>query len=209
MKAPHFFEPVRALVVRVLLAFAFLAAFGRGRPPRPDDEPREQGRAPDLAALVALRPWIVERARSRVGALEAEDIAQEVLLRAIVGLPSFNPSRGVLRQWVWGIARTTIIQRRRDLRYQRRFERAFALSLGSTAPDASGPVEARALLRALRDATTADRWEAWYEHAAEGRSVPDIAARTGLPLSTVKWKIHAARTDFAPILAALAEGGAT
>jgi RNA polymerase sigma factor (sigma-70 family) len=142
-----------------------------------------------------------------VGALEAEDIAQEVLLRAIAGFPSFNPSRGVLRQWVWGIARTTIIQRRRDLRYQRRFERAFALSLGSTAPDASGPVEARALLRAMREATTADRWNAWYEHAAEGRSVPEIAARTGLPLSTVKWTIHAARTDFAPILAGLAEGG--
>jgi hypothetical protein len=159
MRAPSFLDSARGLVLRAVLAFAFVAAFVRGRPPRPEAPPEGPAEGSDLAALAALRPWIVQHARARCGAgLSAEDIAQEALLRALASWPAFALSRGSLRRWTWGIARNVILERRRDLRFQRRFERAFALAVGSTAADASGPLEARELLRAMRDATTAERW---------------------------------------------------
>ncbi len=210
MRAPSFLDSARGLVLRAVLAFAFVAAFVRGRPPRPEAPPEGPAEGSDLAALAALRPWIVQHARARCGAgLSAEDIAQEALLRALASWPAFALSRGSLRRWTWGIARNVILERRRDLRFQRRFERAFALAVGSTAADASGPLEARELLRAMRDATTAERWQAWFANVAEGRTAAEIARRDDMTETKVAMLVYQARQDFAPVLAGLVQGGAS
>ena len=85
-------------------------------------------------------------------AADADDLAQEALLRAVRSLHSFDPARGPLEAWLWRI----VANAAKDT--ARRRQRALDLiaSVSFAGPRETGSVEDAVLLR-LRDADLHDR----------------------------------------------------
>lgn len=86
----------------------------------------------------------------------------------------------------------------------RRRRRIFVVNVDVREPSSSAEdrVLARDLLRKLRFATSPDCWDAWIAHA-EGKTLVEISAETGIPLSTVAWRVNRARLDFAAAIGRL------
>jgi len=119
---------------------------------------------------------------------EAEDLAQEAMIRAIRGLPGFDPKRGTVEAWLWQIVINAsrdagrVAQRRRALT-----QRAIALmprpsSYGSESPTGASnldlleavqtlPARPRALI-ALRFGADLD-----YENVGRLLGISAVAAR--------------------------------
>jgi RNA polymerase sigma-70 factor (ECF subfamily) len=150
----------------------------------------------DLEAFGELagryRAAAVRVAQSVVGREDAEDVAQDALLLAFKALPTIeNPAR--FAAWLGRIARN------RALRWARRegarraasvdfdevlVERVAALARPLAAPDHDDEV-ARALEEVPPDYALVLRLRFFDEMPLER-----IAAFLGLPLSTVKWRVH-------------------
>jgi RNA polymerase sigma-70 factor (ECF subfamily) len=153
----------------------------------------------------------------------AEDLAQEVFVKAFRRLDSYDPGRK-FASWLFKIAHNTTID------YLRR---GGAETVPLEAPDEEGgsllfvladPVESplataerHDLARALERAMTGlrpDYREAVILFYVEGASYQDICEVTGLPLGTVKTNLHRARKELARAMEALgwsaaAAGGET
>lgn len=80
------------------------------------------------------------------GGSDAEDLAQEALLRAVRGLRSYRPSRGPIEAWLWKIVANTA----RDAASRRQRWRDLTVRLGILASAESESVE-DAVLERLRD----------------------------------------------------------
>jgi RNA polymerase sigma-70 factor (ECF subfamily) len=78
---------------------------------------------------------------------EAEDLAQEALLRAVRGLASYKPERGTVEAWLWRI----VANAAKDSAGRGRRIRDLTTRLGILAPRESESVE-DAVLSRLRDA---------------------------------------------------------
>jgi RNA polymerase sigma-70 factor (ECF subfamily) len=78
---------------------------------------------------------------------DAEDLAQEALLRAVRGLGTFDPSRGSMGAWLWRI----VANAARDAAGRRQRLRDLVIRVGVLAPRQSETVEETALSR-MRDA---------------------------------------------------------
>lgn len=125
--------------------------------------------------------------RSTTSAADAEDIVQATFVAAWLGRATFDPARGSLLAWLLGIARRKAVDHYRSTARQGTLASEVPENTGSVrpqpAPDdvvdqlvvadelARLPVEQRRVLRL-----------AFYEDLTH----PQIAARTGLPLGTVK-----------------------
>lgn len=139
--------------------------------------------------------------------LLAEDLAQEVFLKAFRRLDTYDPERK-LSSWLFKIAHNTTID------YLRRGapetvplegESEEAPSLAAVLADASSEdparaAERRAMARALETAIAGLRPE--YREVVllfytEGVSYPEICEITGLPVGTVKTYLHRARKELA------------
>ncbi len=107
---------------------------------------------------------------------EAEDLLQDVFIRAMQQLPSLREP-GAFGGWICAIARRAAI----DSHRKRRWVSGVQESAGATAPDG----EAFAVLRAIQSLPKAYR-ETLILRLVEGMTGPEIALRTGLTPESVR-----------------------
>jgi RNA polymerase sigma-70 factor (ECF subfamily) len=101
--------------------------------------------ADDLCRLYAHD--VCRFAAMMAGPQDAEDLAQDALLRAVRGLGTFDPSRGSMGAWLWRI----VANAARDAAGRRQRLRDLVIRVGVLAPRQSETVEETALSR-MRDA---------------------------------------------------------
>lgn len=129
---------------------------------------------------------------------EAEEIAQETFLRAHRALGEFR-GEARLGTWLYGITSRLCLNRLAS--GPRRHERSDDLALAqapSAETDAAGALERGELEAALREAVAAlpeDRRIVVVLRDLEGLSYDEIAEVLGLPLNTVRTRLHRARLD--------------
>lgn len=121
---------------------------------------------------------------------DAEDLVQQVLVRAWRGRAGFDPARGTLAAWLLGITRRQVADRWKE--HGRQVRDHTAASLEATIPAPSEPdtvvdrvVVADGINRLPEVQRTLLRL-AFYQ----GLTHLEIATRTGLPLGTVKSHIR-------------------
>ncbi|HSF39980.1 MAG TPA: sigma-70 family RNA polymerase sigma factor, partial [Thermoanaerobaculia bacterium] len=144
----------------------------------------------------------------------AEDLAQEVFVKAYRRLDTYDPERK-LSSWLFKIAHNTTIDHLRrgtpdtvPLEAEKDDERA---GLASVLPDESvespsAQAERKDLARALEKAIATLRPE--YREAvvmfySGGASYQEICEVTGLPMGTVKTNLHRARKQLAEQMTAM------
>jgi uncharacterized protein len=165
-----------------------------------DDELVTAALAGDPAAFAAL----VERNRARVEAViermvgeEAEDLVQEALLRAYLGLSQLrDPAR--FGAWLCGIAVNLAKMRLRRRALERRL---------LAEPTFDGGFEERELLELVRDAVDvlpSGQRDVVLMHYIDGLSCEEIAALLDSSPGAVRVRLHRARRQLREQLAALA-----
>ena len=129
----------------------------------------------------------------------AEEIVQDVFTRAWRHAEDFDPARGSLRTWLYGITRNAVVD------HERRRARRPAVALDATAEPAGGdePIE-RAVLRwhvelALSRLRPEHREIIGLAHL-NGLSVREIATRLGLAEGTVKSRTYYAMQSLRLVL---------
>ncbi|MDQ3894631.1 MAG: DUF151 domain-containing protein [Actinomycetota bacterium] len=174
-----------------------------------DDELVAAALAGEPAAFAAL----AERNRARVEAVvermvgdDAEDVVQEALLRAYLGLSQLrDPAR--FGAWLCGIAANLAKMRLRRRALERKRSLSRALDQLAAEPAIDGSFEELELLDLVRDALDVlpPRWrEVVLLHHIDGLSCEDIAAALGSSSGAVRVRLHRARERLRRELAALA-----
>jgi len=129
---------------------------------------------------------------------EAEEIAQETFLRAHRALGAF---RGEARvgTWLYGIASRLCLNRlASSARRHEQGDEAAMLRHAAERADAGAALEQRELAAALHDAIAAlpdERRIVVVLRDLEGLEYEDIAEVLGVPLNTVRSRLHRARLD--------------
>lgn len=144
----------------------------------------------------------------------AEDLAQEVFLKAYKRLDTYDPARK-FSSWLFKIAHNTTIDHLRrhapetvPLEADRQEEDRGGLAAvlaDTSSEDPSAAAERRDMARSLERAIARLRPE--YRELVvlfyvEGVSYQDLCETTGLPLGTVKTNLHRARKELAREMAA-------
>jgi RNA polymerase sigma-70 factor (ECF subfamily) len=142
--------------------------------------------------VVRYRPAVVRLARTIVGADYAEDVAQESLLLAFKALPSIEEPRK-FAAWL------SAITRHRALRFSKSetqhtskrvaLDEALLEKIGALAKPIAEKERDEAMVKAL-DSLPADYAMPLRLHFLDDMPQNRIAAFMGIPLSTVKWRIH-------------------
>jgi len=138
--------------------------------------------------------------RRRLSAELAEELAAEVFVRAWAGRAGYDAGYPDAAPWLFGIASNLA---RRHHRQERRALRALARSgvdpldrAGSESAGSDARIDAgaqrQALARALAGLRGAER-EVLLMHAWAGLSYEEIALATGVPIGTVRSRLHRAR----------------
>ena len=142
--------------------------------------------------VVRYRPAVVRLARTIVGADHAEDVAQDSLLLAFKALPGIEEPRK-FGAWL------SAITRHRALRFSKN---ETTHTNGHVALDEALLEKIEALARPLRDKERDEAMIAALDSLPADYAMPlrlrfldempldRIAAFMGVPLSTVKWRIH-------------------
>ena len=136
----------------------------------------------------------------RVGADAAHDLVSETFLVALNQRHTYDPRRGVVRAWLYGIATNLL---RRHVRQEVRGLRAVARSAGrATGQDASHDnrvaerVDAAAMAARLADAlaqlSEADR-DVLLLTSWAGLDSNEVADALGIPVGTVRSRLHRVR----------------
>lgn len=134
----------------------------------------------------------------RVGEL-ADDLLSETFLLAFRGRAGYVRGRGPVRAWLFGIATNLV---RRHARDEERRYRAFSRAAGQVEPtteldEIAGRVDAQALRGELADALAAlageDR-DVLLLWTYPQLSYAEIAAALGIPVGTVRSRLHRARS---------------
>ena len=187
------------------------AARPPGRPEDPDGELVARARGGDVDAFDALvrryEHRIVNFVRTQVSrSLDAEDVAQEVFIRAYRGLKTFR-GQSAFKTWLYQIATNTA--RTHFERLSRRREDT-AGTMADEGPDSPPPVasgedlEARIVLRDRLDrALTAlpiDQRQIVVLRDVEGFEYKEIAAMLSIPIGTVESRIFRARARLRELL---------
>jgi RNA polymerase sigma-70 factor (ECF subfamily) len=136
----------------------------------------------------------------RVGADNAHDLVSETFLVALNQRHSYDPHRGAVRSWLYGIATNLL---RRHVRQELRFLQATARSVGHT-PESEASHETRVADR-LDAATMAARLAGALTSLSEGdRDVllltswagldsTEVAEALNIPVGTVRSRLHRVR----------------
>jgi RNA polymerase sigma-70 factor (ECF subfamily) len=142
--------------------------------------------------VVRYRPAVVRLARTIVGTDHAEDVAQESLLLAFKALPSIDEP-GKFAAWLSAITRhrafrfskteTALTKRRVPL------DEALLENIEALTKPINEKERDEALINAL-DALPDDYAMPLRLHFLDEMPLKRIAAFMGVPLSTVKWRIH-------------------
>lgn len=130
---------------------------------------------------------------------DPDDCYQEIWEKVFRALPRFDPGGAAsVRTWILTIAHRHLVDRHR-----RRLVRGQVLPLGehaATGPDASEAAEARQGLRRLERALErlpADQRRIVVLHHVHGLPLEAIAETEGVPVGTVKSRLHRARARLA------------
>ncbi|MFI8932348.1 sigma-70 family RNA polymerase sigma factor [Streptomyces sp. NPDC053474] len=122
----------------------------------------------------------------------AEEVVQEVFLRAWRASSSFDSSRGSMRTWLYAIARNAVVDARR--RRAVRPPAAPAEDAGREKADADvDPYDqllARIELREALDRLRREHREVVVEVYFLGRSCADVAGELGIPASSVRSRLY-------------------
>jgi RNA polymerase sigma-70 factor, ECF subfamily len=129
---------------------------------------------------------------------EAEEIAQETFLRAHRALGEFR-GEARLGTWLYGIASRLCLNRlASSARRHEQGDEAAMLRHAAERADAGAALEQRELAAALHDAIAAlpdDRRIVVVLRDLEGLEYEEIAEVLGVPLNTVRSRLHRARLD--------------
>jgi RNA polymerase sigma-70 factor (ECF subfamily) len=154
--------------------------------------------------LAGASRWIANGARKLgVRPADAEDCAQEVLIAAARGWATMRAPVDVAadtarRRWVWGILAHRASAFHRSARARVRVRANFETAIGSPSqPSHEERAVALLTIRSLQDATTPERWRAWFAHEVDGIDVREVARTEGAPLQTIYTRLRLAREDFA------------
>jgi len=142
--------------------------------------------------VVRYRPAVVRLARTIVGADYAEDVAQDSLLLAFKALPTIEePNK--FAAWL------SAITRHRALRFSKSetthmskrvaLDEALLEKIEALTKPVADKERDQSMLKAL-DSLTADYAMPLRLHFLDDMPLARIAAFMGVPLSTVKWRIH-------------------
>lgn len=164
----------------------------------------------DIAGLfdrhaVDVRAYLARR----VGPSVAEDLLAQTFLTAIQSRPALLASDAQARPWLFGVATNLVRRHRRD---EMRALRATA-RLVPTASDHAAPgdaadavasaldaaVSVRALAATVRGLSRGDR-DVLLLHAWAELSYAEIAEALGVPVGTVRSRLHRARSRLRPLL---------
>ena len=142
--------------------------------------------------VVRYRPAVVRLARTIVGTDDAEDVAQESLLLAFKALPSIEEPRK-FAAWL------SAITRHRALRFSKRetaltrtrvaLDEALLEKIEALAKPLADKERDEAMIKAL-DSLPSDYAMPLRLRFLDEMPLNRIAAFMGVPLSTVKWRIH-------------------
>lgn len=163
---------------------------------RDEEELVLAAQAGNLAAFDLLarryRPALVALNVGRLGREEAQDAAQDALIIAFKALPTLaDPSR--FRPWLGAIAKRRagrIDERRRETTALDEIIVAYAPSIVEDLARADSAERMTAAIRSL----PADLALVMDLVAVQEWALSDVAEFLVLPLSTVKWRLHTART---------------
>ena len=147
--------------------------------------------------VVRYRPAVVRLARSIVGADYAEDVAQDSLLLAFKALPSIEEPRK-FAAWLSAITRHRALRFSKSETAHSRKRVPLDEALLEKIEALSRPLHDRALAEKERDESMVAAIEGLSDDYAmplklrflDEMPLNRIAAFMGLPLSTVKWRIH-------------------
>ena len=129
---------------------------------------------------------------------EAEDLLQEVLMRALRYRHQFRPGTN-LRAWLKAIMRNTHALRRRRRSREAPYDPAVAEYVTAITSDPTISLELDDVRRVLNLLPT--QWRDVLLLAAGGRSYDEISFVLGLPMGTVKSRISRARDRLQAVLA--------
>jgi len=137
----------------------------------------------------------------------AADVFQDTWLDAIDHIEQFDPKRGELRAWLFGIARrrVALYWRKRmssnAVRLTTRLEHTAEGTDGAVLPaDILDQLEQGAVVRASLLALPPDRRQVLTDKYVEGLSVDQIAAKTGRSLKSVESHLSRAREQLRSLL---------
>ena len=144
--------------------------------------------------------WLLGQYRSRVvrlaahvlrGSSDAEDIAQDTFVRAFQQIGKFR-GQGRFSAWLFSITVHLCLDRRRAASFGREVPAEAAPEAGS----ADMPPETRLLIEALLDQLTPPMRAALILREIEGLEYDEISAALGIPVGTVRSRLHTARAQF-------------
>lgn len=135
--------------------------------------------------------------RRRVGAATADDLAAETFAIALNRWDAFDEAARPLRPWLYGIASNLIrhhwrAERRQLMAYARNGVDPVTEDLEDVPERVDAEAQRRELAAALADLRDEDR-ELLLLHAWACLSDAEVADALGLPLGTVKSRLHRAR----------------
>jgi RNA polymerase sigma-70 factor (ECF subfamily) len=156
-----------------------------------------------LAAVIrATQAEVWSLCRHLVDPGEADDVTQEVYLRAWRSLPAWRAEAGA-RTWLLAIARRTCVDAVRKRQRGRRLLVARAEPPEPSAPDPAGEVELTALLAVLDP----DQRAAFTLTQVVGLSYAEAARVCGCPIGTIRSRVARARGALVAELGAAAADG--
>jgi RNA polymerase sigma-70 factor (ECF subfamily) len=144
-------------------------------------------------------------AARRLGASAADDLVAETFLAAFRRRSSYDTGRSQARPWLYGIATTLIARQRRS---EERLYRALARTGLDPLPEpiadqvvrrVAAQAQQRRLALALAGLSPADR-EVLLLLAWGGLSYAEIAEALGVPVGTVRSRLHRARGKVRAVL---------
>lgn len=145
-------------------------------------------------------PWLAARLRRLLPADAVEDVLQETFIAVWRGAGGYHPD-GRFGAWLWGIAR------RQAALWARKNDRVPAASAAAVATDPAAAAIVNAdVAQALAtlEPTSHEQRELVRLALLEDRPLAEIAARLGIPVGTVKSRLHTVRRL---LQAALRQGG--
>jgi RNA polymerase sigma-70 factor (ECF subfamily) len=141
---------------------------------------------------------------------DADDLTQEVYLRAIKALPRFRGDASA-RTWLLAIARTTVADHIRTLQRRRAASTSAAASARRTSPAASAAVVAapdeHVVLRAVIGQLPEDRRTAFVLTQVLGLSYAEAAEVCRCPIGTIRSRVARARAELVSAIADEGEAG--
>ncbi len=131
---------------------------------------------------------------------DVADVVQETMLAAARSARGFDPERGSLWQWLWGIARNHVaLHLRKQAQYQRLLQASAARAAGNGQPSPPGALaaaEQALLVRATLAELPADYEMLLTARYLDGETVAALAQHEGASEVAVRSKLARARQAF-------------